>query len=152
MKEKSAGRALPVAKVFVRTDDGYLMVRKRAPGTEKDNRLEHLGGHIEEGESPLEGMLRELREEETTGLLASEMQRQHPSPLRFPLEGAEDQLIFELRIDSALARRLRADEAESYGLETVSAETLENDGKLRDFRDQLTPKTLAIYRAMGRIV
>ncbi len=144
-----------VAKVMIRAGEFYLFSRKRAPGRKKDRRLEMLGGALEAGEEPLAALIREAREEELSGLLAEELERVRPSYEPITLErGAvtEPQYIFRLDIAEELADKLEADSEESYGLETVKAKLFDSDYEMKYLRDQFTPKTLAILRAMGRVI
>ncbi len=143
-----------IAKVMVRAGAYYVLSRKRAPGKIKDHRLEHLGGHLKRGEQPLEALIREVGEEEKTGGLAREVERLKPEPRLVEVGGPGGQLhyLYEVSVDEALARNFKADPGESYGFDLVKAEDLDTDEGLVSFSAELTPKTLAIYRALGRPV
>ena len=142
-----------VVKVFIRTGSYYLMSRKRAPGRTADGRLEHLGGHLEAGETALEAMIREAHEEERTGRLAVLIEQERPEARRVRV-GRDSQLhfLFELTVEESEVDAFKADNKESYGFELVSAEQIDTDGGLAEMRDILTPKTIAIYQALGRCI
>lgn len=108
---------------------------------------------MEPGEMPLDALIREVGsdEEEKTGKLAEEVRRQRPQPRRVEV-GRQPHFIFEVLVTEDVAESLEAGSEESYGLELVKAENLDTDEGLASFSSELTPKTLAIYRAMGRPV
>lgn len=142
-----------VAKALIRVDGQYLMARKKAPGSPKDNRLEHLGGHLEAGETPFQGLVRELSEEDDSGLLAAAAKRRRPRPKRVTLHhrgSSEDQFLFTLSIEPQAVKKLKPNLAESYDFELVPAAALDTDDGLSSIKPRLTPKTIAIYEAMGR--
>ena len=140
-----------VVKVFVRAGLNYVMSRKRAPGRTADGRLEHLGGHMEAGESEIDAMVREAREEESTGLLAALLERVHPVPRKVKVgPDTQPHFIFDLTVDESEALSFVADSKESYGFELIPAERLDRDTVLAEMRAVLTPMTMAIYTALGR--
>lgn len=140
-----------VSKILVHVGDAYLMSRKKAPGRPKDGGLEHLGGHGESGETPLEAAIREAREEEASGGLAGVLEAQRPAPreLRVGRDG-EPHYLFDVQVDRELADAFEADPAESHGLELVDGANLDDPARRATFARRLTPKTVAIYRALDR--
>jgi 8-oxo-dGTP pyrophosphatase MutT (NUDIX family) len=141
-----------VAKIFIRTEESYLFSRKRAPGKQKDKRLELVGGGLEKGERPFEALVREAAEEESSGRLAAEIRRQTPSYDKVVLlvKGIDEpQYLFHIEIDAETAEALKADPEESHGLERIPVSLFESDEELRTMREEFTPKTVAILRAMG---
>jgi len=144
----------PVSKVLIRTGEHYLFSRKRAPGQKKDRHLEMLGGKLEKNEDPLDALIRETREEEASGLLADFLERERPGyeEVRVDLNVMDEpQYIFRIEMEPALADQLKADPDESHGLEKVKAALFDSDYEMKYLRDQFTPKTVAILRAMGRV-
>ncbi len=145
----------PVSKVLIRTGEHYLFSRKRAPGQKKDRHLEMLGGKLEKNEDPLDALIRETREEEASGLLADFLERERPGyeEVRVDLNVMDEpQYIFRIEMEPALADQLKADPDESHGLEKVKAALFDSDYEMKYLRDQFTPKTVAILRAMGRVI
>ena len=75
-------------RIIVLRDCGrfVLMSRKRAIGKPKHNKLEFPGGHLDGDESPIAALVRELREEEQSGILAIEQRLsvRQPRPARLP--------------------------------------------------------------------
>jgi 8-oxo-dGTP pyrophosphatase MutT (NUDIX family) len=134
-----------VAKMFIRQGDQYLFSRKRAPGKPvKDGKLELLGGKIEPGESRVQGLLRELREEERTGILA---RKAETLPLRaefLHLHG-QDNFIYRMEITPDELDDLEMDDEESYGYEMLG------EADISDDPNRFTPKTLKIFRGLGMV-
>lgn len=60
-----------VGLVFTKDADNLLLIKKKRPAWQL-NALNGIGGHIEEGESPLEAMTRECREEACLNIIAWE--------------------------------------------------------------------------------
>ena len=134
-----------VAKVIVRVEKGeacyYLFSRKNAPGHDKHNHLEFLGGHLE-NESPIEAVVRELKEEEKTGLLAARLSGQQPAE-QVKIDGV-DHHIFRVTISHDEYLSLRHDPHESLGFELVPVSALRG----KKVQAELTRKTRLILLAL----
>ena len=132
-----------VAKICVRlTGDGEgrcLMARKRSKDPDKHDHLEFLGGHLDEGDTPVQAITRELAEEEATGRLAAALSDDLVPVADAPAGGARHYL-FCIEIDPGLAESLRADPEESLGFTLVPTRAL----KARALDAQLTSRTRAI--------
>ena len=117
----------PIAKarVVLTSDAGDLVLlsRKRAEGRSNHGKLEMLGGHIELGETPYGGLIRELREEENTGALADIVERLAPGHRTMIVDEAPHHL-FEIRIPADDCLELVHDPVESLGFERVPAAEL----------------------------
>lgn len=142
------GKSLEVGKVFVKVTDQdklfYLFSKKDSKDSEKHNHLELIGGHIEDTDKDfMAGTIRELNEEETTGLLAGKLSGQSPSR-RVKIKG-ELHHIFEISIELKEYERLKHGKKESLGFELIPAAML----KKNKFRRSLTPKTRRIFEALG---
>ncbi len=140
-----------VAKLIVRIENTgtptVLLSRKRAKGTPKHGRLELLGGGIDDGEDPLEGLMRELAEEEKTGGLARKVGWEQPAPKLMTIEGTPH-YIFEVSISLEEYLELQHNRKESLGLKVVPESVLSNS----QFQSRLTPKMqkiLAMLREKG---
>jgi len=123
-----------------------LLSRKNAPGMPKHNQLEMLGGHLDAAESPIEALLRELREEERTGELARSAEADGPGYDTRLVDRAAHHL-FELTISEEQCASLEADSEESLGFELVA----EKDLASGRFEHELTPRTREILRLFGAI-
>ncbi len=123
-----------------------LLSRKNAPGKRKHNGLEMLGGHLDENESPIEALLRELREEERTGELARIAEAGAPGFDTRIVDQAPHHL-FELTITHEQYLSLEADSGESLGFEMLTERDLAN-GRIEA---ELTPRTRKILRVFGVI-
>lgn len=138
-----------VAKALIRVEGlgvpALLFSSKNAKGTPKHRKLELLGGGIEE-EDPLEGLARELQEEEKQGVLARELLASHPEP-RTVVAGGAEHYIFELtiRLDDYLD--LRPNHKESLGFKLVPEAALGDP----HFQARLTPKTKEILTQLRMI-
>jgi 8-oxo-dGTP pyrophosphatase MutT (NUDIX family) len=134
-----------VAKVFILQGERYLFSLKRAPGKpQKDGKLELLGGKIENGETRIQGLLRELREEEKTGVLARKAASLGLKPRFIRLKG-QDNFVYRMEITPDELDEVEMDGEESYGYEMLS------DGDIADDPERFTPKTLKIFRALGMV-
>jgi 8-oxo-dGTP pyrophosphatase MutT (NUDIX family) len=106
---------------------GYLMTLKRAPASNNDGKLEFLGGRMDSAETPIETLIRELSEEESTGslsdivkkfdALSSELFSEH-------LIGDAWHYLFALEISFEQYSALEFDPDESYGLRLVTPSEL----------------------------
>ena len=126
--------------VVVRNGERWcLMSRKRSSWPPIDDKLEFIGGHLKEGQTPTEGLLDELSEEEATGLLAARARDLAPSPTRHEVDG-DPHHLFELTLEETEARALEAAPEESRGFEMVLEADLLSGALYQD----LTPRTREI--------
>ena len=105
-----------VAKVLITVtggDDQCLFSRKRADGSRRDNKLELLGGHIDDGEKPIQALLRELGEEEKSGTLKKLMAQADSSFEELWIGGA-DHYLFRINITEVDFAQVEADPRESH--------------------------------------
>ena len=138
-----------VAKVRIRVSRAgkhhYLMSVKRAEGKRRHGKLELLGGHVEEGEGPLDGLVRELAEEENSGTLSERVRVLAPKATNLHVAGAQH-YVFDLEIDQDECEKLEPNPRESLGFELVAESKLRS----RDFRSRLTSRTRKILDALDR--
>ena len=137
-----------VAKARIVLVDGSdrlaLMSRKRAEGKSKHGKLEMLGGHLEAGESPLQALLRELREEETSGTLARLVERARPTPREAVVVDTLHHL-FEIELPAAACSDLQHDPTESLGFVRVPLAELADPRR----GPELTWRTERIFEVFG---
>lgn len=119
----------------------YLMSVKRDPGSSNEGKLEFLGGRIEENESPFDGVIRELSEEESTGELARLVKNRSPLHIQQPVQNAMHYL-FLMEIELNDYAKLQHDPGESYGFRLVGSENL------RQCQQRFTRKTNSIIEIL----
>jgi 8-oxo-dGTP pyrophosphatase MutT (NUDIX family) len=105
------------------TTSRYLMTLKRAPARDNDGKLEFLGGRMDNGETPLETLIRELSEEEATGVLSDIVEKRGLVPVEH-LIGDALHYLFTLKVSFEQYSALKFDPDESYGLRLVAASDL----------------------------
>jgi ADP-ribose pyrophosphatase YjhB (NUDIX family) len=101
----------------------YLMSIKRDPGSDNEGKLEFLGGRMEPGETPLETMVRELAEEESTGNLSSVVRDRANDHAKHQIGNALH-FLFPLQISEAEYEELAHHPDESHGFRLITAEDL----------------------------
>jgi hypothetical protein len=140
-----------VAKIFLHLDDHYVFSQKRAPWLPEDaatRRLELIGGTIVGDETPFEALLRELQEEETSGMLAEKARTLRPTPQQIVVYG-EPHYIYRMTISGDEFERMIHDPEESYGFDLVSETVIADREKLRENAARFTWKTRGIFQALG---
>ena len=101
----------------------YLMSYKCDPLSNNEGKLEFLGGRMEDGEAPVAALLRELGEEEQTGILAHLAQARLAAFTK-RLFGTAQHYLFHLNISLEEFSQLAHDPSESHGFELVSGQQL----------------------------
>jgi hypothetical protein len=140
--KKSDGVAKLFVKVKIHGDTYYLFSRKNAPGHERHDHLELLGGKIKEMEDVLDGAIRELREEEITHSLAKRLSRGHLTH-EVRIDNIEH-YIFEISIPAEEYLKLKRNPKESLSFETVPKSRLHK----KKFQSELTKRTRKIFEAL----
>ena len=138
-----------IAKLFLRVENMLVFSRKREPSApQKDGRLELIGGAIETGENPFEGLLRELEEEETSGLLRRRAGQIRPVPRTFTVNG-EPHYLYSIAITADEYQTLRHSPSESYGFERLPKSFPARALSRPELLSRFTPKTRAILALAG---
>jgi len=134
-----------VSKIMLICDDKLLFSIKRSPGKpEKHDKLELIGGGIKKDETPFQGLIRELYEEESTGILARKASKQIPDARRIMVKD-KPAYIFKMTIDKNDIKQIQMDPKESLGYRVIHKSEVINDPK------RFTPKTIRIFRSLGMI-
>lgn len=138
-----------VSKIVIRID-GFaeptlLMSRKKAKGTPKHGKLELLGGG-NDGQEAMQGLLRELEEEEKSGRLAEVVRSSMPGA-RIVTVDDTTHYVFEVTISLDDYIQLRHTKKESLGFKAIPQARIADP----TFRDRLTKRTQAILGAFGVI-
>ena len=140
-----------VAKIFVVCGAYYVFSKKRkAYAPESDNRMELLGGKVDEGEEPMQALVRELREEEDTGIIATRVLQLQPQYKNVIVSG-QNHYIFRIAIECADFQNIRHNEKESRGFVKVEMEVIHNRRELLVNLSSFTPKTRKIFRALNLV-
>lgn len=138
-----------VAKLIVRVTGfrgpALLLSRKRAKGNPGHKLLEFLGGGVD-GESPLDGLVRELEEEEKTGFLARRVSVLAPNPRLITVDGVPH-YMYEVSIGLDQYLDLQHDRKESFGFRLVPASMLRDE----PVWSRLTERTQRILTEMGEL-
>lgn len=146
-----ARETVHVSKVRITVERGgdrlSMLSKKRARKSQKKHgKLEMLGGHLKPEESPLQALIRELREEEASGLLSAKVRSVSPEPREVDAGGARHYL-FDIEISYEEFTRLQPSPKESLGFRLVPTAELEA-GK---HHARLTPKTRKILNALAEV-
>ncbi|MBF0258935.1 MAG: NUDIX domain-containing protein [Desulfamplus sp.] len=139
-----------VSKIIILCEQQYVFSIKKSPLKPfKNNRLELFGGNVDPGETPFEGLIRELEEEEMSGVLAKKAKEFKLEPLKlFEVEG-KTQCIYQMEITEREYLKLKAHPDESYGIRTLPQTIFEISENLD--MDHFTPKTIKIFQNLGLI-
>ncbi|WP_080802710.1 NUDIX hydrolase [Desulfamplus magnetovallimortis] len=139
-----------VSKIIIICKKQYVFSIKKSPLRPfKDKRLEFFGGNVDQGETPFEGLIRELQEEEMTGILAEKAKALKPEPLKsFEVDG-KIQCIYQMEITTDEYPKLKAHPDESYGIRSLPQKIFELPRTID--LELFTPKTIKIFQNMGLI-
>jgi hypothetical protein len=135
---------MSASKLLIRDGTAYLFGGK----PRKMGRLEMLGGGLESGEAPFEALLRELREEESSGALEKLARERAPAPLTIVAEGRTD-FIFRIDVEKLDLGSLVAAANEVTTLALVARSTIEDPEALKPNRKLFTRRTWKLFEAMG---
>jgi hypothetical protein len=140
-----------VAKVLVSIRIGselhLLFSRKRVINRpESHDRLEFPGGHLE-NDDPLQGAIRELIEEDLSGLLGGKLQDKHLIE-KIMVDGIEHH-IYSMEISNEERKQLRHNARESLGFELIAFSEMWNTATLSRLTEK-TLKILAVFMDAGK--
>jgi len=146
----SCGRIMrKIAKIILFVDDEVLFAIKKAPHeSAKDGKLELPGGGLEKGEQPIQGLCRELVEEEASQLVARKVAVLGTKPVEFKVEG-DHHFIYHMPITHRELARIRMKSEETYGYKLIPRSTIENPAAMDD-QSVFTRRTVKIFHELRR--
>ena len=137
-----------VSKILLQVGDNYVFSKKRAPWSrKKDHKLELIGGALEYNESPFSALIRELKEEELSGILSEKAISLNPIPIEIYV-GKEPHFIYRITISKDEYNKLIYNHDESYGYQLIQRNAIEVKLTLTKFITLFTPKTIRIFKAL----
>lgn len=140
-----------VSKILLTCGDLYVFSIKKSPQSpHKDRRMELFGGNADPGETPFQGLIRELQEEEESGILAKKAASLKLKPVKTFMIDEKMQCIYAMVLDEREMKVLRAHPDESYGIKTITKQFFDIEMTPIDL-DGFTPKTVKIFHELGMI-
>jgi 8-oxo-dGTP pyrophosphatase MutT (NUDIX family) len=140
-KEYQKGEHPGIVQIFIENSEGKFLIEKSS----KDNGFKYLpvGGHIISGETPINGIIRETKEEIGLDLKEDEFKYLGFFIIDFPVR-----FIYYMNKDIDISKlRLQSSEVESVTYKTPT-EMLEliDQGYMHPVHNQLMPKVLELSR------
>ena len=142
-KEYQKGEHPGIAQIFIENSEGKFLIEKSS----KDNGFKYLpvGGHIISGETPINGIIRETKEEIGLDLREDEFKYLGFFIIDFPVR-----FIYYMKKDIDISKlRLQSSEVESVTYKTPT-EMLEliDQGYMHPVHNQLMPKVLELSKRL----
>jgi hypothetical protein len=138
-----------ISKIILFQDDCFFFGIKKAPHEpSKDGKLELLGGGVDEGETPLEGLIRELAEEDESALVANKVALLRLTPVKIVIEG-DSHFIYHTAITANELERIRMSAKESYGYRLIPRPTIISPEPLD--HAVFTRRTVKIFDVLKRV-
>lgn len=136
-----------IAKIILFLDDAILFAVKRAPSeSAKDGKLELPGGGVDKRETPLQGLIRELAEEEESQVVARKAAELRLQPVEFTIE-KDRHYIYHMPIAPHELEKIRMKSEETYGYELVSRPKIMDPSYMSD-QMIFTRRTTKIFHTL----
>ena len=133
-----------ISKIFVEVREFYLFSEKRKPGSSDDHLLELPGGRLEPSETPFQGLMRELQEEDLSEILANKVESLDPQPKEI-LVNHEKHSIYKVNITQDEYNYLKHNPNESYGFKLIEKSVVDDKKTLENSIHKFTNKTRKIF-------
>lgn len=134
-----------VSKIFVLVGDKYIFSKKRSPSSpKKDKKLELIGGGLDPKETFFQGLIRELQEEEESGILAQKAKALNPTYKEIIVK-EDPHFIYSMDLNKDEFKKLIPNKKESYGFYLIPKNLILNKESLRRNIELFTPKTSLIF-------
>lgn len=117
-----------ISKIFIVLKEFYLFSEKRKPFSSDDRLLELLGGRLDNSETPFQGLIRELQEEDLSGMLANKVKSLNLQP-RDIVVNNENHSIYEIEITQKEYNGLKYNPTESYGFHLIEKSIIDDKNK-----------------------
>jgi len=133
-----------ISKIFVAVRKYCLFSEKRKPESSDDHLLELLGGRLEPSETPFQGLMRELQEEDLSEILANKVKSLDLQPKEI-LVNHEKHSIYKVNITQDEYNNLRHNPNESYGFQLIEKSVVDDKKTLGNSIHKFTNKTGKIF-------
>jgi len=138
-----------ISKIILFDEDSFFFAIKRVPSNaDMDRKLELLGGGVDKGETPFQGLIRELAEEEESAVIAHRVAILQLSPVRIVVEG-DRHFIYHSAITGKELEKVRMSDKEHYGYQLIPKSTIMAPDGIN--RSLFTRRTVKIFSALRRI-
>lgn len=136
-----------IAKLFVEVGDYYVFSEKKKLGSSSNHLLELIGGRIARDETQFQGLLRELEEEDLSGILTLKSKQEGPAPKHIIVFN-ESHAIYKITINNDEYKKLKYSPDESYGFHKIEDRLINNKDLLKKNISRFTNKTVAIFKEL----
>lgn len=139
-----------VSKIILLKENYFIFSIKKAPKrSEKHKKLEFFGGQVEEGETPFEGLVRELTEEECSGVLARKAVEVAPEHQEIEVSDYPH-FIYTMTLTNDDLADLDPCPEESFGYRLIRKNIISKSSGMVTEKE-FTPKTVSILKKLKMI-